>query len=108
MAEWKQRGNEAFARKAYDEAIAAYTEALAAQDPPEPQTAAALYSNRSACHAARKDFSLSLADARHAVEQRPSWPKAHGRVGAALHGLGACRREPNRVGRPTMTPDHDT
>ncbi len=95
-AECKRKGNEAFGKKEYGKAVEWYTAALAADDADEPppagsseaEAAAALHSNRSACHAALKDFDAALRDGRAAVSLRPGWAKAHSRIGAALHGLG--------------------
>ena len=53
VAEWKTRGNEAFKRKEYTAAIGQYSEAITALAVGEDVLGeAALYSNRSACHAA--------------------------------------------------------
>ena len=49
--------------------------------------AAAIESNRSAAHAKLGQFHAALEDADAAVARRPEWAKAHGRRGAALHGL---------------------
>ena len=87
VAECKAKGNAAFARKKYDEAIGWYTDALSS-GAADAETAAALHSNRSACHLALKDTELALQDGRNALEKRPGWAKANGRIGAALHGMG--------------------
>ena len=65
---------------------AAYRNALAGSA--EAEAAAALHSNRSACYAAQSRFTEARADGERAVELRPSWARAHSRVGAALHGSG--------------------
>ena len=99
-AENKMAGNAAFARKDYEEAIEWYGKALASvsqiltgegDTPPSEaaeaiETAAALFSNRSASYAALQMFDLALDDAERAVQLRPKWAKAHSRVGAARHG----------------------
>ena len=54
---------------------------------PNPSEAAAIESNRSAAHAKLGQFHAALEDADAAVARRPEWGKAHGRRGAALHGL---------------------
>ena len=101
--ECKQKGNAAFARKEYDEAIEWYRQALSAvqltleggpgvapaaagEAKEAMETAAALFSNRSACYAALEMFGPALDDAQRAVQLRPQWAKAHSRVGAARHG----------------------
>ena len=86
-AELKQRGNAAFSAKAYDEAIEWYSAAIELDGGVKGEAAAALYSNRSACYLALQACDLALADAQTAVDLRPTWAKAHSRVGAALYGL---------------------
>ena len=53
---------------------------------------AVLLSNRSAAHAKLAQFDAALEDATAAVALRPTWGKAHGRVGAAYLGLGDARK----------------
>ena len=101
VAECKQKGNAAFSRKEYTEAIEWYTCALSgvsdifdssrassatAEAAEAIETAAALFSNRSACYAALEMFDLALDDGDRAVSLRPKWAKAYSRVGAARHG----------------------
>ena len=100
-AECKRRGNEAFSAKAYDEALEWYTAALQSEGSGVGEAAAALYSNRSACHLALQSFDLALADGRAAVQLRPQWLKAHSRVGAGAARPEGFRGAPCRVsGRP--------
>ena len=47
-----------------------------------------LYSNRSACLAALKEYDGALRDGRRCVRLQPDWPKGHGRCAAALLGKG--------------------
>lgn len=47
-----------------------------------------LYSNRSAAHASKKDWTEALKDAEKTTEIKPDWPKGWSRKGAALHGSG--------------------
>ena len=47
----------------------------------------ALYGNRSACRAARGDYSAALDDANACIRLNSKWPKGYARKGAALHGL---------------------
>ena len=51
------------------------------------EAAAALFSNRSACYAALEHFTLALDDAERAVSLKPTWAKAHSRVGEQ-RGIG--------------------
>jgi tetratricopeptide (TPR) repeat protein len=76
-------GNASFRAGRHAEAVASYGAALALAP------SAALFSNRSASHAALCDWACALADADAAVAMQPSWAKAHARRAAALHGL--CR-----------------
>lgn len=76
------KGNEWFARGAYEEALECYTAALnvAPSD-------ARVWSNRSACHAALGRWAAALEDADGAVAADPDFAKAHSRRGAALLAL---------------------
>ncbi|KAK4537896.1 hypothetical protein CDCA_CDCA14G3921 [Cyanidium caldarium] len=80
---WKQRGNEAFAAKRYDEAIEHFSRALTHDD-----TQHVLYSNRSAAYASKGAYAEALADAERCVALAPDWVKGYSRKGAALLGLG--------------------
>lgn len=81
----KQRGNEAFARKDYSEAIRLFTLALESN----PSQAHLLFSNRSAAKASLGDWLGALDDAEEACNLAPpsGWGKGHGRKGAALFAL---------------------
>jgi stress-induced-phosphoprotein 1 len=82
----KAAGNTAFAAGCVAElrrAVWHYTDALLLGH----ADAAAIESNRSAAHAKLGQFHAALEDADAAVARRPDWAKAHGRRGAALHGL---------------------
>ncbi|XP_048134133.1 ankyrin-3-like [Rhodamnia argentea] len=78
-AEAKSRGDDAFRRKDYGEAVHAYAQALGF-DPNE----ATLLSNRSLCWFHLGQGERALADAKACRELRPDWPKACYREGAAL------------------------
>jgi hypothetical protein len=73
------KGNEWFARGAYEEAFESYTAALNT-DPSD----ARVWSNRSACSAALGRWAAALEDADGAVAADPKFAKAHSRRGAAL------------------------
>lgn len=76
--EAKKLGNDAFADKRYDEAIKHYSEAIR-QDPTNP----VYYSNRSACHASKKDWKASLEDAAQCVVNGPNFVKGYYRLATA-------------------------
>ena len=108
--EERQRGNEAMKAGNAEEAVRHYSRALAAvvavtgggSDPAPSSSssssssataalndAASVYlSNRSAAFSSLKRWDEALADAEAAVRARPSWPKAHIRVGEAARGRG--------------------
>lgn len=81
--ELKEKGNKALNAEKYDEAIAAYTEAIGF-DPSNH----VLYSNRSAAYAKAGKFAEALDDAEKTISLNPSWPKGYSRKGAAAAGLG--------------------
>lgn len=78
----KARGNAALAAQRFDEAIAAYTDAIAA-DP----TDHVFLSNRSAAYLSKNDAESALTDAEACVKLAPTWSKGYGRVGAALQAM---------------------
>ena len=81
-ATFKAAGNAALAAKDFDAAIEAYTKAIAVDS-----TDSVFFSNRSAAYLSKGDAASALADAESAVNLKPSWGKAFGRKGAALHAL---------------------
>lgn len=68
--ESKNRGNDAFSKKNFDEAIKHFTEAISL-DPSNH----VLYSNRSAAYASLSKFKEALDDAEKTVSLKPDWPK---------------------------------
>jgi stress-induced-phosphoprotein 1 len=78
----KEIGNKALQAGKFDEAIKAYTDAIAI-DP----TDHVFFSNRSAAHLSKGDAEKALADANECVRLSSSWPKGYSRKGAALHAL---------------------
>lgn len=78
----KEKGNQALNAERFDEAIAAYTQAIALDAKNH-----VLYSNRSAAYAKAARFKEALADAEKTIELNQSWPKGYSRKGAALAGL---------------------
>lgn len=75
----KEKGNKALADSKFDEAVAAYTEAIDL-DP----TNHVLYSNRSAAHAKAGNYEEALKDADETIKLNPTWPKGYSRKGSAL------------------------
>lgn len=80
--ELKEKGNTALNAEKFDEAIAAYTEAIALDAKNH-----VLYSNRSAAYAKAGKFKDALEDAEKTIELNPSWAKGYSRKGAAAAGL---------------------
>lgn len=81
--EAKSRGNAAFSKGAYQEAISAFSEAI--QHDPSDHV---FFSNRSACYAGLSQFKEALDDAEKCVELAPKWVKGYSRKGLALFRLG--------------------
>lgn len=79
----KQRGNTLLQSGHYEGARAAYSEAIA-QDP----TDAVFFCNRAAAASHLGDFEAAVADAQNSASLRPSYHKAHSRLGLALVELG--------------------
>lgn len=75
----KAEGNSLMSAKKYDEAIAAYTEAIAI-DGNNP----IYYSNRAAAHASKSDFLSSIGDSEEALQVDPTFVKAYHRLGSVL------------------------
>jgi len=75
----KRRGNEAFARRAYGEAMEAYTVAIAGRE--DDKT---LYSNRSAAALGMGLVEEALRDAAACVRADETWAKGYYRLGCAL------------------------
>lgn len=75
----KRRGNEAFARRAYGEAMEAYTVAIAGSESDKT-----LYSNRSAAALGMGLVEEALRDAAACVRADETWAKGYYRLGCAL------------------------
>ncbi|CAI5986577.1 unnamed protein product, partial [Closterium sp. NIES-64] len=80
--ELKEQGNAAFSRGEYEEAVGLFTRAIQA-DP----SSSVLFSNRSAAHAAMKNFQQALHDGRKALQLQPRWAKAYSRIAVAHYGM---------------------
>jgi len=81
--ELKGLGNAALQAGAFADAVRHYTGAISL-DPSNH----IYFSNRSAAHLSAGNAEAAVADGEACVELKPDWPKAHSRVGAALHKLG--------------------
>ena len=82
-ADWRERGNDAYEREAYEEAVRCFTRAIDA-GPGDARS----FSNRSACFMKMKRYSQALSDAERAVILDGNWAKARSRVGAAALAMG--------------------
>ena len=82
MEEQKALGNAEFKAGNYEKAIGFFTKAI------ELEANHVLYSNRSACHCALKEYDSAAADAEKCIGMKADWGKGYARKGAALHGLG--------------------
>ena len=96
----KASGNQLFGERVWSEAVAAYSEALAALAAPtgseelEPaarELRVALLSNRAACFLSLEEHSACVEDASAALKLDPAHPKARFRRARALAGLGRTR-----------------
>ncbi|XP_075153363.1 stress-induced phosphoprotein 1 [Haematobia irritans] len=81
--ELKEKGNKALNAEKFDEAVAAYTEAIGLDEKNH-----VLYSNRSAAYAKAGKFEEALEDAERTIKLNPTWAKGYSRKGAAAAGLG--------------------
>lgn len=83
-SEFKRQGNEHFAAKRWDEAIASYTEAIKV----DPENGAVYYSNRSACWFSKRKFIEAMEDALQCVDKDPKFVKGYLRLVSAQMELG--------------------
>merc|ERR1712070_253539 len=81
--ECKNKGNEFFKAKNYEEAIKHYTEGIGIDSKHH-----VCYSNRSACFAALSKWDEALKDAESCIAAKPDFAKGYSRKGAALYGSG--------------------
>ncbi|KAJ6519403.1 TPR-like protein [Mycena sanguinolenta] len=79
---FKQSGNALMSAKQYDQAIEAYTQAIAL-DP----TNAIYYSNRAAAYSSKSDHLSAVGDAEQAIKIDPKFVKAYHRLGHAQYSL---------------------
>jgi len=81
--EAKSKGNAAFSKGQYEEAIKWFTEGIKLDAKNH-----VLYSNRSASYASLKKYEEALKDAEKTIDINPEWPKGYSRKATALHYLG--------------------
>lgn len=81
-ATFKEAGNKALQAGKFDEAIEAYSQAIAIDANDH-----VFYSNRSAAYLSKGDAESAFSDGVKCIEIKPSWPKGYSRKGAALHAL---------------------
>jgi stress-induced-phosphoprotein 1 len=79
----KVQGNEHFKNRAYDEAIDAFTRAIAIDGSNH-----VYFSNRSAAYAGAERWSEAVKDAETTISLNPSFAKGYSRKGGALFGAG--------------------
>lgn len=82
VTQLKEKGNKALTENKFDEAIAAYTEAISFDGKNH-----VLFSNRSAAYAKAGKYEEALKDANETVQLNPTWPKGYSRKGSALSYL---------------------
>ena len=80
----KDEGNAAMKECRFDDAIGAYSRAIACDVSNQQHV---LFSNRSAAHMSKHEYEKALQDAVRCIELSPSWVKGYSRKGAALHAL---------------------
>lgn len=80
--EEKQKGNEAFTKGSYPEALKYYSEAIK-RNP----TDAKIYSNRAACYAKLMEFNMAIRDSDECIRLDPTFVKGYLRKGASLMAI---------------------
>lgn len=84
----KEEGNEFFKKSQYEQAIEAYTQAIACATPEDgTELLAAVYNNRAACHSQLHHHKKVAEDAGKALELQPNNVKALTRRALALEAL---------------------
>ena len=83
--EARLRGNVAYSAKRFEDAVAAYTEAIQADG-----SNGLIYGNRSAALLAMDCPQDALVDAKEMVSRLPEFPKAHFRLGMAQSAPSIC------------------
>ena len=75
-SEFKDKGNKHLQAGEFDEAIAAYSEAISIN--PDDHV---FYSNRSAAYLSKGNSLAALNDAENVIRVNPTWPKGYSRKG---------------------------
>eukprot|EP00924_Labyrinthula_sp_SR-Ha-C_P010712 augustus_masked-scaffold_49-processed-gene-1.15-mRNA-1 protein AED:1.00 eAED:1.00 QI:0/-1/0/0/-1/1/1/0/427 len=91
--QWKEKGNEFFALRAYGSAIQSYSKAIALIQKSKRLNEKGielfkLFSNRAAAYLKYGKAQLALLDAEESLKLNPKFGKAFGRKGRALYDLG--------------------
>ena len=86
-AAFKEKGNKHLQAQEFDEAIAAYTEAINL-DPKDH----VFFSNRSAAYLSKGDAKSALSDAERCITLNGSWPKGYSRKGSLILFCCICHR----------------
>eukprot|EP00446_Apocalathium_sp_SHHI-4_P060273 CAMPEP_0177427216 /NCGR_PEP_ID=MMETSP0368-20130122/73945_1 /TAXON_ID=447022 ORGANISM="Scrippsiella hangoei-like, Strain SHHI-4" /NCGR_SAMPLE_ID=MMETSP0368 /ASSEMBLY_ACC=CAM_ASM_000363 /LENGTH=570 /DNA_ID=CAMNT_0018897609 /DNA_START=10 /DNA_END=1723 /DNA_ORIENTATION=- len=81
-AEYKAKGNTAFAAKDFEDAIQHFTAAIE-----HDNTDHVFFSNRSACYASLAEYDKALEDGSECVKLKPDWAKGYTRKGLAEYFL---------------------
>jgi tetratricopeptide (TPR) repeat protein len=104
-AEWKVKGNAAFKEGQMENAIAAYTRAIAALPRPNHPDASTFLSNRAACHKNLGAHGAVIADCTASLQLNPSNWKAQLRRGPLRPASkqGVCGSRCKCAGHPTKT-----
>jgi len=80
--EYKAKGNDAYGKQKYKEAIDCYTKAISYDN-----TDATFFTNRSAAYAALENYAKALEDADASIRLNPTWSKGYWRKGTALQSM---------------------
>mmetsp|Transcript_17610 Transcript_17610/g.30320 ORF Transcript_17610/g.30320 Transcript_17610/m.30320 type:complete len:242 (-) Transcript_17610:132-857(-) len=98
VEEVKKKGNDAFTRKSWDEAVMNYSKAIELSETRPSwerglyeivkKESAVLYCNRAAAYLEKGSFHDALLDCIVVLGICPEWAKAHFRAGCAYQGLG--------------------
>lgn len=102
-SEWKQKGNEEFAKNNFDEALSCYTNALNLAKE-ENSEKAIYYKNRAAVYLKKKDYDKTIKDCEEALKICPTDPKTLYRRCLALKSLERFE-EAYRDARQIITSD---
>lgn len=80
----KEKGNDLFRQKRYDDAIQQYSDAIQLCPPDKKKDLATFYQNRAACYEHLKQFENVINDCTKAIEFNKQYTKAYLRRGKGL------------------------